>query len=78
VLVHCRAGLHRTGCLVAVYRMEYEGWSARRAIDEMKANGFGEWGCTSSNDYVRQYVLNYRPKLRLTTSGEPPAGGADE
>jgi hypothetical protein len=27
VLIHCRAGLHRTGVMTAVYRMEYEGWS---------------------------------------------------
>src|SRR5262249_15535380 len=27
VLIHCRAGLHRTGCAVAIYRMEYEDWT---------------------------------------------------
>jgi protein-tyrosine phosphatase len=69
VLVHCRAGLHRTGCLVAVYRMEYEGWSPRQAVEEMKDNGFGEWVCTSSNDYVMQYVLSYRPGLRKDETG---------
>src|SRR5262245_57055116 len=26
VLLHCKAGLHRTGCLAAVYRMEYNHW----------------------------------------------------
>lgn len=66
VLVHCRAGLHRTGCLVAVYRMEYEGWSPDQAIAEMKAHGFGDYACTSANDYIIQYVLRYRPGLRQT------------
>jgi protein tyrosine/serine phosphatase len=28
VLIHCKAGLHRTGCLAAVYLMEYQGYSA--------------------------------------------------
>ena len=36
VLIHCKAGLHRTGCLTAVYRMEYQGWSPDRAYDELR------------------------------------------
>jgi protein tyrosine phosphatase (PTP) superfamily phosphohydrolase (DUF442 family) len=59
VLIHCRAGLHRTGVMTAVYRMEFEGVSAYAAMDELKANGFGEFGCTSANDYVTQYILTY-------------------
>lgn len=62
VLIHCKAGLHRTGCLVAVYRMEYQGWSNGAAYREMKAHGFGDSACTAANDYVNQYVLTYRPR----------------
>lgn len=64
VLIHCRAGLHRTGVLTAVYRMEYEGWSTRDAYRELKANGFGDSVCTSANEYVAQYVLAYRPRSK--------------
>jgi hypothetical protein len=64
VLLHCRAGLHRTGVLAAVYRMEYQGWTPAEAYREMKAHGFGPWVCTSANDYVTQYVLTYRPGRR--------------
>jgi protein tyrosine/serine phosphatase len=64
ILIHCRAGLHRTGIMTAIYRMEYQGWSREEAIDEMKENGFGEWPCTSANDYIMQYLLSYRPGLR--------------
>jgi protein tyrosine phosphatase (PTP) superfamily phosphohydrolase (DUF442 family) len=62
VLIHCRAGLHRTGCMAAVYRMEYQGWSADEAIRELKKNGFGEWPCSSANDYIAQYILAYCPR----------------
>ncbi len=77
VLIHCHAGLHRTGILTAVYRMEYEGWSPGEAYREMKGQGFGPWVCTSANDYVTQYVLSYRRGLRfpIATSGpgsKPP------
>ncbi len=64
VLIHCRAGLHRTGVLAAVYRMEYDHWTPYQAIEELKANGFGEWPCTSANDYITQYILAYKPGLR--------------
>ena len=64
VLLHCRAGLHRTGVLCAVYRMEYEDWTQQEAIAEMKEQGFGQFFCTSANDYVTQYVLTFRPGMR--------------
>lgn len=64
VLIHCHAGLHRTGLLTAVYRMEYQGWTIDEAYRDMKAQGFGPWVCTETNDYVTQFVLNYRRGLR--------------
>ncbi len=66
VLIHCRAGLHRTGCLVAVYRMAFEHWSVNSAFAEMKAHGFGR-ACTASNEYVRQYVLTFDPDYQRPT-----------
>lgn len=63
VLIHCKAGLHRTGVLSAVYRQEYQGWSRLAAYRELKAQGFGDTACTSANDYVRQYVLDYKPRV---------------
>jgi protein tyrosine phosphatase (PTP) superfamily phosphohydrolase (DUF442 family) len=67
VLLHCKAGLHRTGVLVAVYRMEYEGWGPLAAVAELKALGFGDSVCTAANDYIQQYVLNYQCRPRHPT-----------
>jgi tyrosine-protein phosphatase SIW14 len=75
VLIHCRAGLHRTGCLVAVYRMEYDGWTRGEALQEMIDNGFGRFAATSANDYITQYVLGYQPRRSEKTAAQP--GGAE-
>jgi tyrosine-protein phosphatase SIW14 len=40
VLVHCFAGIHRTGAYTAIYRMEFEHWSNEEAMAEMKACGY--------------------------------------
>jgi protein tyrosine phosphatase (PTP) superfamily phosphohydrolase (DUF442 family) len=64
VLIHCNAGLNRTGVLVAVYRMEYQGWSRAEAFRDTLDNGFGRNQCTAANDYIQQYILAYEPGLR--------------
>lgn len=41
VLVHCRHGADRTGLIVALWRILYEGWSRQAAIDELIEGGYG-------------------------------------
>jgi len=41
VLVHCQHGSDRTGTMVAIYRIAYEGWTKAQALDEMVNGGFG-------------------------------------
>lgn len=77
VLLHCKAGLHRTGLMTAVYRMEYEGRSRTAALEELKANGFGDFKATDANDYVKTYIFDFQPHLRATDYKWPatPARG---
>jgi protein tyrosine/serine phosphatase len=81
VLFHCQAGLHRTGMLAAIYRMEYDGWSVSRAMRELKAHGFGEYNSTSADPFITQYVLTFQPHRRdlgLARDDGPPAVNAGE
>jgi tyrosine-protein phosphatase SIW14 len=64
ILIHCLAGLHRTGALVAIYRMEYEGMSVAEALNEMRANGYGRKH-TMANPYIVEYLYQYKPGLRF-------------
>jgi hypothetical protein len=70
VIIHCKAGLHRTGLLTAVYRMEYEKWDTGRAVEELRANGFGTYAATTGNVYLVQYIDRYKPGVR--NSVPPP------
>ncbi len=60
VLLHCRAGLHRTGRLSAIYRMEYEGWSVGEALRELRAHGYGYLAASEQDEFVVRFLKNYR------------------
>jgi protein tyrosine phosphatase (PTP) superfamily phosphohydrolase (DUF442 family) len=77
VLIHCNAGLNRTGVMVAVYRMEYQGWSRAEAFRDTLDNGFGRSQCTAANDYIKQYVLTYEPGLRQPEARKQGLGIGD-
>jgi len=57
--VHCLHGVDRTGAMIAIYRMEEEGWSNAEAFEEMKSfDAHRLW-----RD-LRRFVREYRPLLR--------------
>lgn len=55
VLVHCFAGLHRTGVYCAVYRMERQGWTNAEAIAEMYAVGYFQED-PAALEFLKHYV----------------------
>ncbi len=58
VLVHCFAGIHRTGSYCALYRMQYEKWSNEKAISELKRLGYDQ---LESEKDVFGFLMNYKP-----------------
>jgi tyrosine-protein phosphatase SIW14 len=64
VLIHCFAGIHRTGAYCAVYRMEFHRWDNPRAIAEVIAHGYD-----NLNDEMDllTFLENYRPAWRAET-----------
>jgi tyrosine-protein phosphatase SIW14 len=66
VLVHCFAGIHRTGTMCAIYRMEIDRWSPGDAIREMEVCGFD----ADENDGTRaisDYLRVYKPRWKRPT-----------
>ncbi|MBN9121984.1 MAG: dual specificity protein phosphatase family protein [Planctomycetes bacterium] len=61
VLVHCFAGIHRTGTMCAVFRMEYQGWTAERAMEEMQVYGFAP---EDMHQHISVYLRTYEPRRK--------------
>ncbi|MCE9565895.1 MAG: dual specificity protein phosphatase family protein [Planctomycetes bacterium] len=73
VLIHCKAGLHRTGRLTAIYRMEYHGWSQGEALRELRANGYGNFMASEADEFIIQFIKNYKPRKDRKTLATAPA-----
>jgi tyrosine-protein phosphatase SIW14 len=69
VLVHCYAGIHRSGAYCAIYRMEFEHWGNAEAIAEMK-----ECGYTNLDEEldILGYLEQYRPGWMPKAEAPPP------
>ena len=74
-LIHCSAGRHRTGYLCALYRIERQGWTKKKAIDEMLSFGFN----AEEQTVVLKQIMDYTPKkvwVRPQTRPSTDAGAA--
>jgi protein tyrosine/serine phosphatase len=66
ILVHCFAGIHRTGPYCAVYRMEKQNWTPDEALAEVWAMGTAR---TTFSDDLLGYLRAYRPgRLRAAVA----------
>jgi tyrosine-protein phosphatase SIW14 len=63
VLVHCFAGIHRTGTMCAIFRLEYHHWPVERAIHEMQQYGFDP---ADMEEHIDGYLRSYVPRWKLS------------
>jgi tyrosine-protein phosphatase SIW14 len=70
VLLHCFAGVHRTGAFCAIYRMEHDHWSNTEAIRELKEGGYTN---LESDLDVLGYLEEYKPTWREDALDAVPA-----
>lgn len=56
--VHCKGGRDRTGTMVALYRIKYNGYTAEKAIEEMKQYTF------NPSDYpiFTKQIMSFKPE----------------
>ncbi len=40
IVIHCKHGADRTGLVIALYRIIFQGWDKERAIDELENGGY--------------------------------------
>ena len=69
VLVHCFAGLHRTGAMCATFRMDFQGWTNDEAVAEMRALGYDQ-----DHEDVFRYLAKYRSPHPFKLVPATPAG----
>jgi uncharacterized protein (TIGR01244 family) len=54
IFVHCHAGADRTGGVIACYRIEHDGWTNKRALEEAKKMGT-TWIHFAIHDYIKDF-----------------------
>ena len=67
VFVHCAHGSDRTGTMIALYRIQVEGWTNEEAIEEMQAFGYHD---------VYRDLIDYVRAFHPFEAAEPAPTGA--
>ena len=68
ILIHCWHGSDRTGAVAAAYRMVFQNWSVKQAIDEFKNGGYGyhDWAFPNLIELLETLDVNgLRTKLGM-------------
>lgn len=73
VYVHCRQGVHRTGIMVALYRVASQGWTPARAYAEARHHGLIGWNLASRPLLIREAwrVKHSHPSLTVAAIPQP-------
>lgn len=66
VFIHCNRGADRTGTVMAVYRMEFDGWTAQQANKEAKQYGIGWWQI-----WMKDYINDYYKRMNAKNDSKP-------
>lgn len=54
VFVHCQYGIHRTGMVIACYRIEHDHWANSKALKEAEINGISRFEIEMHN-YIEHF-----------------------
>lgn len=73
LLVHCAAGVMRTGASLAVWRMNYQGWDVETALAEMIRHGYRPELDPRLRDHLQEYY-----RTRIMTARRDTEADAEE
>lgn len=59
VFIHCKRGCDRTGTVLAIYRIKFDGWTAAEARREAKERGIGWWQVWMKV-YINEYYKDFK------------------
>jgi protein tyrosine phosphatase (PTP) superfamily phosphohydrolase (DUF442 family) len=74
VFIHCRDGVDRTGMIVALHRLRWEGWTTQMALAEAERSGM-----RSHQYWMRDYISDFHVRqLRAAINHQPDQGDTNE
>lgn len=68
MLVHCSAGVNRTGAAYVAYRLKYCGWTIDRALAEAEVNGYSPRDNPKLAEHLRKYAEYLKSPTTSPTS----------
>lgn len=71
VFVHCKRGADRTGTIVAIYRIEHDGWTSAQAKSEAKRYGMAIWQIGMKRYIEDHYRRRQRAGIELIPGRRP-------